>query len=321
MKAAGNPAVFFYVNTRLKISRVNTSNKRRFVIPCIAIGIAAFLFLNRESDSIVGQNEPTPVEQLQHPMSGSEEDEEPAALTMADVLEMAIDARAHMAEHLDDYTAKFVKQERGDDGLLGEESVIQMKVQTRLRGDTEDAPMRVYLDFQAPAAKKGRKVIWAQDLYDGKMVVHEVGMLLGLKRIWLDPNGVLAMQGQRYPISQIGMVRLVEKLIERGEKDRNNPDIQVVLTKDYKFDGRSTELIQVRRGEPTEDEEDFSLAEIVIDKERQLILLYRSFGWSDNNEGSAPMIESYSYQDVETNVGLTDEDFSPDNPAYNFPAF
>lgn len=297
---------------------MNTSNKRRFVIPGIAIVIAAFLFMNRKGDSIVTPVTPVSVGQ---PQKTEPANDKPAGLVMADVLDMAMAARAHMAEKLDDYTAKFVKQERGDDGVLGEESVIQMKVQTRLRGDTEDAPMRVYLDFQAPAAMKGREVIWAQDLYDGKMVVHEVGMLLGLKRIWLDPNGMIAMQGQRYPISQIGMVRLVEKLIERGERDRDNPDIEVILTEDYEFNGRSTELIQIRRGKPTEEEEDFSLAEIVIDKERQLVLLYRSFGWPENNEDSPPMIESYSYQDVEMNVGLTVEDFSPDNPAYSFPAF
>jgi len=32
-------------------------------------------------------------------------------------------------------------------------------------------------------------------------------------------------------------------------------------------------------------------------------------------------LESYTYHDIETNVGLTDEDFKPDNPSYNCPPF
>ena len=87
--------------------------------------------------------------------------------------------------------------------------------------------MRVYLSFQSPSSVKGREVIWGEDLYDGKMAVHEVGLLLSMKTFWLDPNGIFAMQGQRYPISEIGLVRLVEKLIERGPVDRDSPDVSV----------------------------------------------------------------------------------------------
>lgn len=120
-------------------------------------------------------------------------------LTMAAVLDMAIAARQHMSQHLDDYTARFVKQEVDHRGVLGGVSEIRVKIQTRLRGDTEEAPKRVYLSFQAPEAVKGREVLWGEDLYDGKMAVHEVGLLLSLKTIWLDPTGIIAMNGQRYP--------------------------------------------------------------------------------------------------------------------------
>ncbi len=241
-------------------------------------------------------------------------------VTMSDVLEMAIAARRHMAEHLDDYTARFVKQEVDTKGVLGEESELLIKVQTRLRGDTEQAPLRVYLKFQSPDSAKGREVIWGEDLYDGKLAVHEVGLILGLKTIWLDPNGMIAMQGQRYPISEIGMVRLVEKLIERGEQDRDNPDIQVNLTNDHILDGTTTQLIQVRRSKPSGGKDDFSLAEIIIDPQRQLILTYRSFGWPEQAGDDPPLMESYTYYDVKTNVGLTQEDFDTKNPNYNYPA-
>jgi hypothetical protein len=139
------------------------------------------------------------------------------------------------------------------------------------------------------------------------------------------------MRGQRYPITQIGLVRLVEQLIERGEKDLDNPDVSVTVTTNHQFDDRLTELIRVRRSRPSNEPDDFSLAEIVVDPERQLILAYRSFGWpgragsgleGSGLEGSSPpILESYSYHDLKINVGLTDADFDTKNPEYRFPSF
>jgi len=240
--------------------------------------------------------------------------------TMADVLDMAKAAREHLSTTLDDYTARFVKQELDSNGVIGPESEIQMKVQTRCRNESNDAPMRVYLAFDAPQNLKGREVIWGADLFDGKMAVHEVGLILGLKTLWLDPTGYLAMQGQQYPVSEIGIMKLIDKLIERGEKDRDNPDISVKISTDHRLDDTPTHLIQIRRSKPSNEEDDFSLAEITLDPERQLILGYRAFGWPDEPGGDPVLRESYTYHDVKTNVGLTEADFDPKNPKYNFPA-
>ncbi|MDG2221567.1 MAG: DUF1571 domain-containing protein [Rubripirellula sp.] len=240
---------------------------------------------------------------------------------MSEVLDLAVATRQNMALTLKDYQGRFIKQEVDKNGVLGGVSEISVKVQTRFRDEAGDAPKRVYLKFIAPQNVKGREVIWAEDLYDGKMAVHEVGLLLGLKTLWLDPEGILAMQGQRYPVSEIGLVKLTEKLIERGEKDRNNPDITVVMMPDQSLEDVEAQLIQVRRSKPSGTKDDFSLAEIVFDPERQLILGYRSFGWPEQAEGDPPLLESYLYRDVETNVGLTDKDFDTTNPGYNFPAF
>ncbi|TWU58648.1 hypothetical protein Poly51_14270 [Rubripirellula tenax] len=243
------------------------------------------------------------------------------APTMAMVLDKANASLRRMKQELDDYTARFVKQERDTSGNLSEPSEISMRVQTRFGGPDNRSPRRVYLHFNSPAAVAGREVLWGEDLYDGKMAVHEVGMILGLKTIWLDPNGMIAMQGQRFPISEIGLVKLVEKLIERGEVDRDDSDVTVTITDGHRFDDRDTQRIEVRRKRPNGTEDDFSRAEIVIDPEREWILSYRSFGWPVPGETEAPLLESYAYHDLETNVGLTDIDFDTKNPSYRFPKF
>ena len=75
---------------------------------------------------------------------------------------------------------------------------------------------------------------------------------------------------------------------------------------------------------PTDDEDDFKLAEVVFDRERMLILSYRSFGWpedpaADVPDGELPLLESYAYENIKTNVGLTDRDFDVKNDGYSFP--
>ena len=57
----------------------------------------------------------------------------------------------------------------------------------------------------------------------------------------------------------------------------------------------------------------------MIDPTRQLILRYRSFGWPSSADEVAPLQESYTYHDIQTNVDLTELDFDPKNPEYGYP--
>ena len=294
-------------------------SRRARLLSIVAIMIVAsvsfFWYVNQPNRDAANAASSVPTELEATEESSAE------TLTMSEVLDMAADVRRNMAQTLDDYTADFIKQELDTSGNLSGVSEISMKVQTRVRGDRDDAPMRVYLRFNAPEKVNGREVLWAEDMNNGKLAVHEVGLLLGLKIIWLDPEGPLAMQGQRYPIGEIGLVKLTEKLIERGEKDRNNADISVSVGTDPNDETGMLQLIQIRRAKPSGEEDDFSLAEVVFDTERELILGYRSFGWPEEAEGVPPLLESYRYQNVKTNVGLTEKDFQTDNEEYAFPAF
>ncbi len=241
--------------------------------------------------------------------------------SIAEVLELANKSMDSMRENLVDYTARFVKQDRSEGGQLNEKTEMDVKIQSTLRNESDDAPMRIYLKFHAPEATAGREVIWGKDLYDGKMAVHEVTLLLSWKTVWLDPTGMLAMAGQRYPVYEIGIVKLVDKLIERGNRDLDNPDVSVTITRDHEYDGIMCDLIQAKRAKPGGGEDDFSLAEIVYDPQRLLILSYRSFGWpkQDAADQTLPLVESYEYHDLKINVGLSDKDFDVQNESYAFP--
>ena len=238
--------------------------------------------------------------------------------TMSDVIELAVASRKKMSESLHNYTARFVKQEADDNGVVGEEGEIFMKVQTRLGNENDDGAMRVYLRFERPGNVKGREVIWGEDIYGGRMQVKEAGML-GMMTLSLDPTGPIAMMGQRYPISEIGLVRLTEKLIERGQKDVDDPNVTVMISKNQTIGDLTVDLIQVKRAKPSNVEDDFSLAEIAFDPKEMLIVRYRSFGWPADGDEELPLQESYTYFDVKANTNLSDKDFDTTNSEYSFP--
>ena len=297
--------------------------KRRWwlLLPLVCVGTVAAMTLRNGPDV---KQDIAPTETLiPGPDAGGEAS--PTRLSsMEEVISLAREALESMESSLDDYSARFVKQEIDSSGKLNERTEMDVKIQPRLRNDSNDAPMRIYLKFRSPESTAGREVIWGADLYDGKMAVHETTMLLSWKTVWLDPTGMLAMAGQRFPSYEIGLTRLVEKLIERGLRDVDNPDVTVTVTRDYEFDGRSCELIQATRSKPGGGEDDFALAEVIYDPQRLLILSYQSFGWPDAAEDNIdtselPLLESYQYRDLQTNVGLTDQDFEVTNPGYGFP--
>ncbi len=303
------------------------------MIPLVILGIS-LAARNRQADDVL---------QVEHPVFEGPLGQG-TAVSMAEVLVIAEDALETLRKTIDDYTAVMTKQERIH-GRLTEPAEMEMKVQCRHRGGGlgDDLPLRVYLRFLAPTGVAGREVLWAEDLHDGQMIVREAGVL-GMFPVRLDPDGIIAMRGQKYPISEIGLTRLVEKLIERGRRDLDDPDISVTMTRSIEFDSRLCDRIVVTRARPGEGEDNFSRAEIWFDSERKLPLRYFSFGWPDDpaigdassssqarptqsvapdgadayETGSAPLLESYSYRNIQTNVGLSERDFDPANPEYRF---
>jgi hypothetical protein len=247
---------------------------------------------------------------------------------MAEVLSLAERSLDRFRVRVGDYTATLVKQEAVN-GKLGDPQRIAIKVQCPHRPEAPDVrhPLRVYLRFESPSNVAGREVIWAEDLHDAKMVVHETG-ILGLMSLRLEPTGLIAMQGQRYPITEIGLTNLLEKLVARGRQDLDNSDVSVSVTQGLELEGLVCDRIEVLRRKPSGKADDFSRAEIWFDPRTELPIRYSSYGWrpdpkkvADPKTPPAPgdLIESYTYLDIRTNVGLSDADFDPENPEYQFP--
>ena len=82
-------------------------------------------------------------------------------------------------------------------------------------------------------------MIFVENQNDGNIVAHEGGFKgKFLPTVTIPPDGMLAMRGQRYPMTDIGVENLIVKLIERGEQARQFPDVQCEFRKNARVKDR-----------------------------------------------------------------------------------
>ncbi len=232
-------------------------------------------------------------------------------------LERAREGLAHIEQNVQDYTATIIKRERIN-GTLREHEFMFAKIRNRKTENGKvTVPFAVYLKFLKPDSIKGREVIWVEGANDNKLVAHESG-LLGFKRFYLPAEGMLAMMGQRYPIMEIGVQNLIEQLIIQGERDLQYGECEVKFFKGAKVDNYSCTLIEVLHP-VRRDHFTFYRAQIFIDDTLGVPVRYAAWTWPTEPGGEPVLEEEYTYRNIQLNVGLTDMDFDPDNPAYAFP--
>jgi len=237
-----------------------------------------------------------------------------AAHPLDPALTMASKGLEFSEKSVRDYTATLVKRERVDDELQPYE-YIYLKV----RNPKPQVPFSVYMYFLKPAEAKGREVIYVDGRDENKMLVHEGGGGIkgALPNLELDPTGFLAMKGQRYPLTEVGVENLMRQLVQRGNRDRAAGTCKVQFRKGAKINGRVCTLIQVTH--PTKRAPyDFHVAQIFVDEELGMPIRYASYDWP-KAEGQRPqLIEEYTYLNLKINADLKDEDFDPDNANYAF---
>lgn len=208
-----------------------------------------------------------------------------------------------------DYTALMTKQENVN-GEVQEAEVMEVKVRHE--------PLSFYLKFGYPKAKVGQEAIWVQGKNDGKLIGHGTGFERKFGTQFLVPTGMIAMRGCKYPITEMGVLNLIDKLLEVGYKDSKFGECDVKYYQGVKVGDRECTLIRVTHPVPRKNFI-FYIAQIFVDNELNLPIRYESYEWP-KKEGEPPiLIEAYTYENLKINVGLTDADFDHRNPAYNYP--
>ncbi len=212
-------------------------------------------------------------------------------------------------EAINDYSAVVVKRERVG-GKVGDHEKMFVKVRHR--------PFSVYLYFLSPSNLRGQEVIYVEGENDGNMWAHGAGLRRQMfGTVSLKPDGVIAMRGNRYPVTELGILNLVRRLIEVAEADIKYGECEVNFYKGAKVGDRVSTCIEVIHPVPRRNFR-FHLARIFVDDELNVPIRYEAYSWPTTPGGAPELIEEYTYLDLKLNVGLTDADFDIRNPNYQF---
>lgn len=237
----------------------------------------------------------------------------PAEHPLDQAITIARDGLEQIQKSISDYSCLLVKQERIKGKLMPTEHMHAEIRNEKVENGAVRQPFSVYLRFLKPEDMSGRQVIFVKGANNGKLVGKEAkGARKFFGAVWLPPEGLLAMAGQRYPITDIGIENLVAKLIERGIRDKKNDPTGALTTSRIipgaKINGRKCTVIEATHPEK-KPWFDFYIARVFIDDELQVPIRYAAYSWPTQPGGKPLLEEAYTHLNIKLNIGLKDEDF------------
>lgn len=272
---------------------MNRDNKLRLTFGCAAF-FWAFAPLAIAEDLVI----PLP-EVHEHPL--------------APTIRFAQERSDFIRNHVRDYSCRLIKRERID-GELQDYQFLQMKVRCEHVSDENVAqPMAVFMRYLAPGNLEDRRVLYMDGQRNGQMLVRKGGRVLRSLTVHINPNSNAARRESKYPVTEVGFDRIVARLIELAQNDiAHDPQAEntnVSYLRNAKIGKRTCTHIKVDHPMSAEGLE-FHQASLFIDNELQVPTRLVVHGWPASEGEEPPLLEEYTYTDLQLNVGLTDADFS-----------
>ena len=218
------------------------------------------------------------------------------------LLRVAEASLAEIDKNVKDYSARVTKRERIN-GVLGEYQFMFTRIRHK--------PDSVYLYFLKPY--KGREVLFVKGQNKGNLQALSDGWKRRVGVVSLDPNGRMAMEGQKYPITKFGIRKLTEELVMVAKQDVKFGECTVDVDHFAQLNGRPVTRIDVVHPNPRKNFR-FHMARICIDNELKIPIYYASWLWPKKGDKAPPLEEEYSYSNIKINNGYTDLTFSKENP-------
>lgn len=211
-------------------------------------------------------------------------------------------------EAIGGYEAVIWRHERVNGRWLMEQT-LQMKVRHQ--------PPSVYMkDIGRP---KGTEIIYVEGLRNGKLITHPGGGLIGMLMppIQIEPRSRLAMSQSRFPITEAGVLPVARMLLNEVQRDLDDPDAAVTLDQITDDEGRIL-YRSLHRYAVASPDRSFAQFEVHYDPETFLLRAYTFHDWPDSPGEEPVRAGHYIIKSFDTEVALSDLDFDPANPAYNF---
>jgi len=203
---------------------------------------------------------------------------------------------------VNDYTALFRKQERVS-GKLKPAETIFLKFQK---------PFKFYMRW-LDGAHAGREAVYVEGLNDNKVFVHEPRGLARFVTVLLEPDGDRVLKESRFPFTEIGIGRIIERMGEGVYKTEVGKPLTLVDRGRETIQGREFRRLEGLAAPGSKESHPFHKIILVFDEQLSLPSQIVLYDW-DNL-----MIGEYLYNDIRLNPGLQKADFDTSNPNYNFP--
>lgn len=238
-------------------------------------------------------------------------------IELEEIWDFAQGAYRHICDNIDDYTCLLIKRELVNGEDQGTQ-FMQVKIRHEKRaGEEVQVPFSVYLRYVKPEKFLGREVLYVAGHNQGDLIARRGGRRNPNLTVQLIPDGPLAMEGNRYPITEIGFQTLAVRLLEVLEQELKYDDGVVQVFENAKVGERACthyRLIHNQRRPGLT----YHMAEVSMDDELGVPIYYAAYDFPAQEGGKPVLLEQYFYVDVKLNVGLTDRDFEADNPEYQF---
>ena len=212
-----------------------------------------------------------------------------------DALSILRKAKAY-ADSLSDYTLTLHKKERIKSST-GDEEVVTVKWKK---------PGWVYLKYLA-GKNKGREILYVPGKYNNKMLVSSGGIFDGLT-MRVSPDNAIVKMNSRHSITEAGMPKTIARIIDDIEKGAGDASSRMKVKMVGPEDREGNRCLHIRViGSDYADR-----AEVFLYETSLLLAGISSYDDSD------ALIESFRYEEIKTNVGLSESDFDSKNEAYHF---
>lgn len=231
---------------------------------------------------------------------------------------MLLERAIEKLDKIPNYKFTLTRRERVNGDLLPAQ-VIDVKLRHQ--------PFSLYMkwiDGEGPGVK-GRQLLYVDGLHDNKLVILPGGLLgrvSGPQVLAL--NDPLVTAEARHPATDCGLKHLAETVLHHHRQDlaADCRGVQCELHDQQTCNDRPCYLFVAEYDSP-ERSPTYRKVAIFIDKELSMPIAIQNFTWA---QGVAPeeldsvtLVEAYTYSDIVVDTreaGLTEDDFSRDNPKY-----
>ena len=199
---------------------------------------------------------------------------------------------------VDDYTAIFYKQERVNGSVLPREKIL-LKFKK---------PFKIYMKWLPSSPHAGREALYVGGANGGKVIGHEGG-LIGFITLHMKPTGAIAMRGNRHPITDVGIGRLIDIVEYNFKRAGEKGVLRLESLGEAEVYGRKTRHIAM---EMPESGYYAPKMEIWVDEGLRLPIKIEVFG------PKGRFLEGYGYSGLKINPGLKDTEFTEGYKGYHF---